>query len=63
MELHSWSDHDASSSNVHLKISWPLSLESPTWNNTVASVLSVQNHIFLSGVETKGTSGKISSVV
>ncbi|GJJ77802.1 cysteine-rich protein 2-binding protein [Entomortierella parvispora] len=31
--------------------------QSPTWNNTVASVLSVQNHIFLSGVETKGTSG------
>lgn len=32
-------------------------IESPTWNNTVASVLSVQNHIFLSGVETKGASG------
>ncbi|KAF9545953.1 Cysteine-rich protein 2-binding protein [Mortierella hygrophila] len=31
--------------------------QSPTWNNTVASVLSVQNHIFLSGVETKGASG------
>ncbi|KAG0068537.1 Cysteine-rich protein 2-binding protein, partial [Podila epicladia] len=31
--------------------------QSPTWNNTVASVLSVQNHIFHSGVETKGTSG------
>ncbi|KAG0322378.1 Cysteine-rich protein 2-binding protein [Podila horticola] len=31
--------------------------QSPTWNNTVASVLSVQNHIFHSGVETKGASG------
>ncbi|KAF9420891.1 Cysteine-rich protein 2-binding protein [Podila epigama] len=30
--------------------------QSPTWNNTVASVLSVQNHIFLSGVEIKGAS-------
>ncbi|KAG0230256.1 Cysteine-rich protein 2-binding protein [Actinomortierella wolfii] len=31
--------------------------QSPTWNNTVASVLSVQNHIFHSGVEIKGASG------
>ncbi|KAF9958487.1 hypothetical protein BGZ65_001410 [Modicella reniformis] len=31
--------------------------QSPTWNNTVASVLSVQNHIFLSGVESKGSAG------
>ncbi|KAI1317142.1 Cysteine-rich protein 2-binding protein [Mortierella claussenii] len=30
--------------------------QSPTWNNTVASVLSVQNHIFHSGVEIKGAS-------
>ena len=44
---------------------WPCLqiIESPTWNNTVASVLSVQNHIFLSGVETKGASGKSRSVV
>ncbi|KAF9209204.1 Cysteine-rich protein 2-binding protein [Haplosporangium sp. Z 27] len=31
--------------------------QSPTWNNTVASVLSVQNHIFRSGMEIKGASG------
>ncbi|KAG0252599.1 Cysteine-rich protein 2-binding protein [Actinomortierella ambigua] len=31
--------------------------QSPTWNNTVASVLSVQNHIFHSGMEIKGASG------
>ncbi|ORZ16651.1 hypothetical protein BCR41DRAFT_352901 [Lobosporangium transversale] len=31
--------------------------QTPTWNNTVASVLSVQNHIFHSGVEIKGASG------
>ncbi|KAF9435927.1 Cysteine-rich protein 2-binding protein [Entomortierella beljakovae] len=34
-----------------------LEIESPTWNNTVASVLSVQSHIFRSGMEIKGASG------